>query len=111
MWKMLWTLQSIFRSDRFDLIDKNMLKLLNLERFLIDRMTPFDRKARQASADAAHPNNGFLAAPTLAGARLHCRRLAYHSSSCLPPGHSFLSRHWHRPVPCWQLGLRFVPHV
>ncbi|VFU09287.1 protein of unknown function [Methylocella tundrae] len=36
---------SIFRSDRFDLIDKDMLKLLNLEGFLIDRMTPFDRKA------------------------------------------------------------------
>ncbi|WPP04629.1 hypothetical protein [Methylocella tundrae] len=37
--------ESISRSDRFDLIDKDMLKFLNLERFLIDRMTPFDRKA------------------------------------------------------------------
>ncbi|VTZ48205.1 hypothetical protein MPC4_10155 [Methylocella tundrae] len=27
--------------------DRNMLKLLNMERFLIDRMDPFDRKALQ----------------------------------------------------------------
>jgi hypothetical protein len=33
------------RSDRIDPIDKNMLKHLTLERFQIDRMTPFGRKA------------------------------------------------------------------
>ncbi|WP_139282601.1 hypothetical protein [Pseudoxanthobacter soli] len=36
---------SITRSDRADLNDKDMLKLLNLERFLVDLMIPSDRKA------------------------------------------------------------------
>ncbi|VTZ50452.1 hypothetical protein MPC4_240031 [Methylocella tundrae] len=36
---------SISQSERFDLIDKNVLKLLKLERFLIDRTSPSDRNA------------------------------------------------------------------
>jgi len=37
--------KSTFRPDRNDLDDKNLLKLLNLERFLVDRMIPSGRKA------------------------------------------------------------------
>ncbi|SHO65552.1 sarcosine oxidase [Pseudoxanthobacter soli DSM 19599] len=42
--------ESIFRSDRSDLDDKNMLPHSNLERFLVDQMVPSDRKALEGEA-------------------------------------------------------------